>query len=184
WLKIKTQKTGHFVIGGFTSPEGSRKHFGALLAGLYRNGDLIYVGRVGGGFDDRNLIQVHKTLVPLVIKERPFKEIPPEVRKATWVEPRLVCEVRFNEWTSDKKLRAPIFQGFREDVDAKDCGLEDAFRGPSPAASLEASPYRDRASRAAVPPRRGTISRSLERDYSPPREVESASEASGGDRFR
>ncbi len=108
WLKIKTQKTGHFVVGGFTAPEGSRKHFGALLAGLYRNGDLIYVGRVGGGFDDRMLVQVHKALVPLIVKERPFNGIPAEVRKPTWVEPRLVCEVRFNEWTSDKKLRAPI----------------------------------------------------------------------------
>jgi len=127
WLKIKTQKTGHFVVGGFTAPEGSRKHFGALLAGLYRNGDLIYVGRVGGGFDDRMLVQVHKALVPLIIKERPFNGIPAEVRKPTWVEPRLVCEVRFNEWTSDKKLRAPIFQGFRDDVDAKDCRLEDTL---------------------------------------------------------
>ena len=189
WLKIKTQKTGHFVVGGFTPPEGSRKHFGALLAGLYRNGGLIYVGRVGGGFDDRMLAQVHKTLVPLVIKERPFKEIPPEMRKASWVEPRLVCEVRFNEWTSDKKLRAPIFQGFRDDVDAKDCRLEDALPIKSTSTdslpvSLEASPYRDRASRAALRLRRGRISRSLERDYSPPREGETASEASGGGRFR
>jgi len=140
WLKIKTQKTGHFVVGGFTAPEGSRKHFGALLAGLYRNGDLIYVGRVGGGFDDRMLVQVHKALVPLIVKERPFNGIPAEVRKPTWVEPRLVCEVRFNEWTSDKKLRAPIFQGFRDDVDPKDCQLEDAIPRPSPAAARRPLP--------------------------------------------
>src|SRR5437773_6146453 len=135
WLKIKTRKTGHFVVGGFTAPEGSRKYFGALLAGLYRNGDLIYVGRVGGGFDDRMLVQVHKALVPLIIKERPFNGIPAEVRKPTWVEPRLVCEVRFNEWTSDQKLRAPIFQGFRNDVDPEQCRLEESIPRPSPGPS-------------------------------------------------
>src|SRR5206468_10669074 len=100
-----------------------------------RNGDLIYVGRVGGGFDDRMLVQVHKALVPLIIKERPFNGIPAEVRKPTWVEPRLVCEVRFNEWTSDKKLRAPVFQGFRDDIDPEQCRLEDSLpekAAPSP----------------------------------------------------
>src|SRR5205085_276581 len=105
----------------------SRKYLGALLLGLYKNGDLIYVGRTGGGFNDRTLAQVHKALKPLVTKIRPFKEVAAEVRKATWVEPRLVCEVRFNEWTSDKKLRAPIFQGFRDDVDPEDCRLEDSL---------------------------------------------------------
>src|SRR5439155_285363 len=110
---------------------------------LYLNGYTLMKFPV----DDRMLAQVHKTLVPLVIKERPFKEIPPEMRKASWVEPRLVCEVRFNEWTSDKKLRAPIFQGFRDDVDAKDCRLEDALPIKSTSTdslpvSLEASPYR------------------------------------------
>ena len=57
WLKIKTQQTDHFVVGGFTAPEGSRKYFGALLLGLYRNGDFIYVGRAGGGFDDEALVE-------------------------------------------------------------------------------------------------------------------------------
>src|ERR1041385_7129914 len=127
WLKIKTQQTDHFVVGGYTEPDGSRKYFGALLVGLYKDGDLIYVGRAGGGFDDRMLANVHKALKPLLTKVRPFKEVPNEVRKATWVEPRLVCEIRFNEWTSDNKLRAPIFQGFRDDIDPKDCRLEDSL---------------------------------------------------------
>ncbi len=129
WLKMKTQHTDHFVVGGFTPPEGSRKYFGALLIGLYRNGDLIYVGRAGGGFDDRTLVETSKELKALVIRTCPFKEVPAEVRKATWVRPELVCEVRFNEWTSDKKLRAPVFQGFRDDVDPKDCRLEDSIPG-------------------------------------------------------
>src|SRR5439155_6040941 len=132
WLKIKTQMTDRFVVGGFTAPEGTRKLFGALLLGLYSNSSLIYVGRTGGGFDDRMLAQAYDEVKPLVTETCPFKEVPAEVRKATWVQPQLVCEVRFNEWTSDQKLRAPIFQGFRNDLDPKDCRLEDALPSSPP----------------------------------------------------
>jgi bifunctional non-homologous end joining protein LigD len=134
WVKIKTQHTDHFVVGGFTRPEGSRKHFGALLLGLYSNGDLIYVGRAGGGFDDRALVDTNKQVQPLVTKKCPFKEVPAELRRSTWVQPRLVCEVRFNEWTSDKKLRAPVFQGFRDDVNPEQCRLEDSVPAEEEAA--------------------------------------------------
>jgi len=127
WLKIKTQRTDHFVIGGFTPPEGSRKHFGALLLGLYQNSDFIYVGRAGTGFDDRALADAEKQLQPLVRKEPPFKEVPAEIRKSIWVQPQLVCEVKFGEWTTDKKLRAPVFMGFRDDIDPQDCRLEEAL---------------------------------------------------------
>jgi bifunctional non-homologous end joining protein LigD len=128
WLKIKTQHTDHFVIGGFTPPEGSRKYFGAVLLGLYDGkGDLIYVGRSGGGFDDATLAATYNELQPLVTKAHPFKDVPAEVRRSTWVEPHLVCEVRFGEWTSDKKLRAPIFQGLRDDISPGQCILEDSI---------------------------------------------------------
>ena len=127
WLKIKTQLTDHFVVGGFTPPEGSRKHFGALLLGLFRNGDLIYVGRAGGGFDDRALAAADKQLQPLVRKKSPFKEVPAEIRKATWVQPQLVCAVKFGEWTADKKLRAPVFHGFRDDIDPEECRFEESL---------------------------------------------------------
>ncbi|HET9943384.1 MAG TPA: DNA ligase D [Terriglobia bacterium] len=128
WLKIKTQHTDHFVIGGFTPPEGSRKYFGALLLGLYnREGDLIHVGRAGGGFDDGTLKDIWQQLKPLVISKTPFKAIPNEIRKSSWVEPKLVCEVRFGEWTSAKQLRAPVFQGLRDDVDPGDCTFEDSI---------------------------------------------------------
>jgi bifunctional non-homologous end joining protein LigD len=127
WLKIKTQQIDRFVVGGFTPPEGTRKYFGALLLGLYQNGDLIHVGRTGGGFDDRSLVETRKLLQPLVTEKSPFKEVPAEVKKSTWVKPKLVCEVRFNEWTPDRKLRAPIFQGFRDDVDPLECRLEDSL---------------------------------------------------------
>src|SRR5204863_4727235 len=72
WLKIKTQQTDHFVVGGFTEPEGSRKYFGALLLGLYRNGDFIYVGRAGGGFDDDALAQTYVELQLLITKKPMF----------------------------------------------------------------------------------------------------------------
>jgi bifunctional non-homologous end joining protein LigD len=134
WLKIKTQDTDHFVIGGFTKPEGSRKHFGALLIGLYKNGDLIYVGRAGGGFDDRTLADIHNEMKTLITKKCSFKEVPPEVRKSTWLHPQLVCDVRFTEWTSDRKLRAPIFLGLRDDIDPEQCRLEDSLP-EKPAAS-------------------------------------------------
>src|SRR5262249_4742095 len=127
WLKIKTQHTDHFVVGGFTPPEGSRKHFGALLLGLYNNGDLIYVGRSGGGFDDQTLVEAMKGLKPLETKKCPFKDVPAELRRSIWVQPQLVCEIRFGEWTPDKKLRAPIFQGFRDDIDPKQCRLDDSL---------------------------------------------------------
>ena len=128
WIKIKTQHTDHFVVVGFTPPEGSRKYFGALLLGLYnREGELIHVGRAGGGFDDHSLEDVFKQLKPLVIPKSPLKEIPPEIRKSAWVQPKLVCEVRFNEWTSARQLRAPVFQGLRDDIDATDCKFEDSI---------------------------------------------------------
>jgi bifunctional non-homologous end joining protein LigD len=128
WLKIKTQHTEHFVIAGFTPPDGSRKYFGALLLGLYdRNGQLVHVGRAGGGFDDETLRKIWEQLKPLVVPKSAFKEIPAEIRKSTWVRPELVCEVRFNEWTSARQLRAPIFEGLRDDVDPADCRFEDSI---------------------------------------------------------
>ena len=148
WQKIKTMHTDHFVVGGFTPPEGSRKYFGALLLGLYKDSDLIYVGRAGGGFDDRTLVDVQKALKPLITKVLPFKEVPAELRKATGVEPRLVCEVRFNEWTSDLKLRAPIFHGFRDDVDPQDCRLETSLPAGD-LAGMHSSPPQLSAKRSA-----------------------------------
>jgi len=128
WIKIKTQHEDHFVVAGFTPPEGSRKYFGALVLGLYdRSGDLVHVGRAGGGFDDKTLKEVWQKLKPLVVPKPVLKEVPAEIRKSTWVKPRLVCQVRFGEWTSARQLRAPIFQGLRDDIDATACTLEDSI---------------------------------------------------------
>jgi len=151
WLKIKTQHTDHFVIAGFTPPEGSRRYFGALVLGLYdRDGDLIHVGRAGGGFDDKTLMEVWHELKPLVVPKPALKEIPAEIRKATWVRPKLVCEVRFSEWTSANQLRAPIFQGLRDDIDAEDCTLEESV--PSKPASPSKRPGPSGKVRKTAPP--------------------------------
>jgi bifunctional non-homologous end joining protein LigD len=105
-----------------------------------RKGDLIYVGRAGGGFDDRSLADSFKQVKDLAVKKCTFKEVPPEVRKSTWVEPKLVCEVRFGEWTSDLKLRAPVFQGLRDDIDPRQCILEDSVPTSSAPVQAEAPP--------------------------------------------
>lgn len=115
WVKIKTKKRQEVIIGGFTAPRGSRKRFGALLAGVYHGDDLIYVANVGGGFTDQLLEEVYKKLKPLIRPTSPFKKIPKTDTPATWVEPKLVAEVDFAEWTKDRNLRQPIFQGLRED---------------------------------------------------------------------
>lgn len=153
WIKIKTQHTDRFVVGGFTPPAGSRKYFGALLLGLYdRKGDFIYVGRAGGGFDDRTLAEASKEVRKRIASKRPFKEVPAEVRRSTWVQPQLVCEVRFTEWTADRMLRNPIFLGFRNDVDPEQCILEDSL----PTAPLATPPATD-----TIPSRRITPTRQV-----------------------
>lgn len=118
WLKIKTTGRQEVVIGGFTQPKGSRKALGALLIGVYKGGKLHYAGKVGGGFTHERLKEVRKKLQPLIQEKCPFMSVP-KVAKATWVRPKLVSEVEFTEWTSDGKLRHPIFKGLRGDKPAK-----------------------------------------------------------------
>lgn len=117
WQKIKTSMRQEAVIGGFTAPKGSRKRFGSLLVGVYRKGKLIYAGRVGGGFNEELLDEVYKKLRPLVSRTCPFLETPHY--GATWVKPKLVCEVDFAEWTTEGIMRQPIFKGLR----IGDCSL-------------------------------------------------------------
>lgn len=119
WLKNKTKMRQEVVIGGFTEPRGSRKWFGSLLVGVYKNGKLVYIGHVGGGFNRQLLNDVYKELQKVRAVQCPFSAKPYANGLVTWVKPVLVCEVAFSEWTDDEKLRQPIFQGMRYDKPAK-----------------------------------------------------------------
>ena len=122
WLKVKVHQEEEFVIGGFTPPRGSRAHIGALLLGAYRNGSLRFVGKVGTGFTGETLAALARKFRPLVRTRPPF-ENPPRERGATWLAPRLVAQIAFQEWTADGKLRQPVFLGLRDDKRPEECVL-------------------------------------------------------------
>jgi len=126
WLKIKCHLRQEFVVGGYTVPQGARTHFGALHLGLYERGELVYVSKVGTGFDDRALESISEELRPLVRATSPFARGTPAGRGHTWVEPRLVAEVRFGEWTRDGGIRHPSFVGLRSDKRPEECVRETA----------------------------------------------------------
>lgn len=127
WLKLKCAHAQELVIGGFTPPQGSRTHFGALLVGYYEDGALRYAGKVGTGFSQRMLDQLGAELEALEIPDPPFAaaDLP---RQARWVEPKLVGQFAFGEWTRDGKLRHPRFLGLREDKPAAEVVRERADR--------------------------------------------------------
>jgi bifunctional non-homologous end joining protein LigD len=118
WLKIKCLAQQEIVIGGYTEPEGSRVGIGALLGGVYEDGRLVYIGKIGTGFDTRTLRDLKARLTRLAQKTNPFAARPPGSARAHWVKPELVAQVKFSEWTSDGKLRQPTFQGLRSDKPA------------------------------------------------------------------
>jgi bifunctional non-homologous end joining protein LigD len=120
WLKVKTHGRQEFIIAGYSKGQGRRSgRLGSLILAVKRGNDLVYVGNVGTGFTDKEIDRLMKKLRPLERKEPPFREAPkmPKLRKGdvVWVEPKLVCEVEFVEWTHDGHLRAPSYQGLRED---------------------------------------------------------------------
>jgi len=129
WVKIKFHKGQEFVVVGYTLPKQSRKYFGALSLGYYKDKRLIFAGRVGTGFNDKALKEIFHKLKPLEIPEPMVEEIQepsgrwrPRGWKASdsrWVTQQLVAQVQFTEWTSDGILRHPSFQGLREDKKAE-----------------------------------------------------------------
>ena len=123
WLKLKCAAGQELVIGGFTAPKGARTGFGALLVGYYEKGRLRYAGKVGTGFSEDLLNELHERLQGLARKTSPFDEEVDE-RDVTWVRPTLVAEIGFTEWTGDGKLRHPRFLGLRDDKPAKDVHRE------------------------------------------------------------
>jgi bifunctional non-homologous end joining protein LigD len=134
WLKFKCEAGQEFVIGGFTDPKGARIGFGALLLGYYDpDGALVYAGKVGTGFNQKLLHSLHESMVKLERSTPPFGRGGALPRsKVHWIEPRLVGQVGFSEWTRDGELRHPRFQGLREDKDAADVVREIPTEGTAP----------------------------------------------------
>jgi bifunctional non-homologous end joining protein LigD len=131
WLKIKCYLRQEFVIGGWTDPQGGRGWFGALHLGLYDDGGrLVYVAKVGTGFDEAALRRVWDRLQPLARATSPFDAGTPTGRGHHWTEPALVCEVRFSEWTHEGGIRHPAFLGLRDDKRPEECQREGAGEGP------------------------------------------------------
>jgi DNA ligase D-like protein (predicted ligase) len=125
WLKLKCVLEQEFVIGGYTEPQGSRDALGALLVGYYRGRDLAYAGKVGTGFDDETLADLSARLSKLERPASPFVEEKALPRKGVhWVQPKLVGQVGFAEWTGDGRLRHSRFLGLRFDKAAKDVERE------------------------------------------------------------
>jgi bifunctional non-homologous end joining protein LigD len=125
WLKLKLQFRAEFVVGGFTEPRNSRPHLGALLLGAHDSaGKLVYVGHMGGGFDRAGLRAMRERLGGIERRTSPFVVAPRTNEPAHWVAPKVVVEVKFAEWTSDGKLRQPIFLGVRDDKAARDVTIE------------------------------------------------------------
>ncbi len=119
WLKVKVHQEDEFVIGGFTAPAGARTHFGALLLGAYDNKKLRFVGKVGTGFNSESLAMLFKKFRPMVRRQSPFADSPRE-RDVTFLAPKLVAQISYQEWTADKKLRQPVFLGLRDDKSAQE----------------------------------------------------------------
>jgi bifunctional non-homologous end joining protein LigD len=128
WIKLKCVAEQEFVIGGYTPPQGARKHFGAILVGYYQDNDFVFAGKVGTGFTTKSLAALHKKLREEERAECPFVDLPSKqngqwvlgitpsmMKKMHWVNPKFVAEIKFAEWTRDGKLRAPVFKGLRED---------------------------------------------------------------------
>ncbi len=135
WLKIKTELRQEVVIGGYTVNDGTSKPFSALLAGVYKNGELLYTGKIGTGFNVKEQKELLKRFKPLQTNKIPFGHTPdynspsrfrpnPPHAEAFWLKPELICEVSYRELTKDGIMRHPSFKGMREDKNAKDVVLE------------------------------------------------------------
>jgi bifunctional non-homologous end joining protein LigD len=119
WIKVKSTRSAEFVVGGYTKGKGARAPLGALLIGYWEGKKLRYASHVGSGFDDYSLAQVRARLEPLHRKTCPFADKPEVNAPTTWVEPQVAVEVKFQGWTDEGSLRAPVFLRLRDDIDAK-----------------------------------------------------------------
>lgn len=133
WIKLKCKRRQEFVIGGWTDPKGSRTGVGSLLLGVHEeDGRLRYAGNVGTGFNERTLKDLRARLDELAAGRSPFSAGTGLPRGAHWVQPELVCEVSFGEWTRDGKIRHSVFHGLRSDKPPQAIGVEEAQHVPGP----------------------------------------------------
>lgn len=143
WIKLKLAVEQEFVIGGYTEPTGARKHLGALLVGVQEKGKLVYAGKVGTGFNEAVLRDLHTRFQRLARATCPFPDLPEEregrygqgitaavMKRCHWLKPVLVCQVKFGEWTRDGRLRHPVYLGLREDKEARSVVREPHSRLP------------------------------------------------------
>jgi len=124
WRKIKLLHEEEFVVGGWTEPRQTRTHFGALLLGIHEDGKLVYVGHTGTGFDQKELERVSALLKKRETKQSPFSAPIKSNEPPHWVKPDLVAQIKFTEWTDDRKLRHPVYLGLRDDKAASDVRRE------------------------------------------------------------
>jgi bifunctional non-homologous end joining protein LigD len=130
WRKLKCECGQEMVIGGFTEPQGSRDGFGALLLGYWEGDDLVYAGKVGTGFSRAVLHELYKSMTALERPTSPFASGTVE-RGARWVQPEMVAEVVFSNWTRDGRLRHPSFVRLRSDKASRDVVREECGSRPA-----------------------------------------------------
>jgi bifunctional non-homologous end joining protein LigD len=128
WVKVKCDRRDFFVIGGYTEPKGSRAQFGALHFGRYEGDQLVYVSKVGTGFDGAKLDEISKMLAPLKRATSPFTVATPTGKGHFWVEPKLVCEIRYTEWTHEGGLRHPTFMRMAPERKPEECRPEEILK--------------------------------------------------------
>jgi len=166
WRKLKLVRRQACVIGGWTDPRGSRPFFGALLLGVYDdNGRLQYIGHSGAGFTDEELGRVWKRLRAIETKTSPFATMPKTNERPHWVQPKLVAEVKFTEWTADNKLRHPTYLGLRDDTQLASVRREPDTvvrgpQGPAPPRPSSRDQAAGRAQKTAI--NKTTVARLLE----------------------
>lgn len=116
WLKMKTVLAEEVIICGYTEPKGSREYFGALLLGMFdKKGKIKYVGHTGTGFNYKTLKQVHTLMQKQITSKSPFDKIPHSSAPVTWLKPKIVCEIKYSEKTTEQRFRHPVFMRIRDD---------------------------------------------------------------------
>jgi bifunctional non-homologous end joining protein LigD len=153
WLKVRSRLTDDFVVVGFTAPKGSRGGFGALQLADYVDGTLTYAGRAGSGFTDKQLSEAKRALEARKRRDPPCAGPIQGAKETTWVEPTMVCEVEYTEWTEEGLLRQPVFLRFRDDKAPEECVRREGKVPRSRALPRDEKPERDDKPERAPEPR-------------------------------